>query len=100
MLVITLPTSTTNITGFLTCTRGSSFLKDAGIASRMILGSQMEMSPLRRVFHCLTSNVSGLVSVCISEGPPRVHQQMFDNRSQRIRREVGECSHNQDHTNQ
>ena len=58
MVVITLPTSTTNITGFLTCTRGSSFLNDAGIAARMIFGSKMEMSPLRRVFHCLTSTLS------------------------------------------
>ena len=30
------PTSTTNITGFLTCTRGSSFLKESGMAARMI----------------------------------------------------------------
>src|SRR5215470_10769724 len=79
MVVITLPTSTTNITGFLSWTRGSNFWKEAGMASRMILGSQIEMSPLRRVFHCLTSNSSVLVVfVCILEGPPRIHQQVLD----------------------
>src|SRR6266568_1374964 len=110
MVVTTLPTSTTNITGFLSCTRGSSFLNDSGIAPRMILGSQIEMSPLRRVFHCLTSTVSArvsggifsgcILSVCILEHLPCLHQQLFDNRSQRIRREVGQRPHDQDHTNQ
>ena len=76
MVVITLPISTTNMTGFLTCTRGSSFLNDAGIAARMIFGSQIEVDPLRRVFHCLTSTVSAgvLVLVCISERPPHLHE--------------------------
>src|ERR1700693_3097853 len=110
MVVTTLPTSTTNITGFLSCTRGSSFLKDSGIAPRMILGSQIEMPPLRRVFHCLTSivstRVSGgifsgcILSVCILEHLPCLHHQLFDNRSQRIRREVGQRPHDQDHANQ
>src|SRR5262245_45872850 len=97
---MTLPISTTNITGFLTCTRGSSFLNDAGIASRMILGSQIEMAPLRRVFHCLTSNSSVLISFCISEHLPCIHQQLLDDRSQRIGWEVGERAHNQDHADQ
>src|SRR5258707_10262596 len=99
IVVITLPISTTNITGFLTCTRGSSFLKDAGMAARMILGSQIEIAPLRRVFHCLTSNTSVCILVLISEGHPRLHQQMFDNRSQRVGREVGQRTHDQDHAN-
>src|SRR6266487_1159353 len=96
MVVITLPTSTTNITGFLSCTRGSSFLNESGIARRMILGSQIEIAPLRRVLHCLTSKES----LIISESPPRVHQQILNNRSQRIRREVGERSHDQDYADQ
>src|SRR5712692_4738223 len=100
MVVTTLPTSTTNITGFLTCTRGSSFLKESGIARRMIVGSKMERSPLRRVFHCLTSKASGCISVCISEGPPCLHQQVFNNRPQCIRWEVGERTHNQNHADQ
>src|SRR5258708_25856471 len=102
MVVITLPTSTTNITGFLTCTRGSSFLNDSGIAARMILGSQIEMSPLRRVFHCLTSKVSigVLVLVCILERPPRMHEQLFNDRPQRVGWEVGERAHDQDHADQ
>src|SRR5260221_5358682 len=99
MVVITLPTSATNIPGFLTCTRGSSFLNDSGIAARMILGSQIEMPPLRRVFHCLTSNVSVgvLVLVRISERSPYVHEQLFDDRPQRVGREVGERANDQDH---
>src|SRR6266566_1572108 len=102
MVVMTLPTSTTNMTGFLTCTRGSSFLNDDGMAARMILGSQIEMSPLRRVFHCLTSNVSGcvLVLVIILEGPPCLHQQLLDNRSQRVCRKVSERTDDQDYANQ
>src|SRR3989440_3114633 len=102
MVVTTLPISTTNITGFLTCTRGSSFLNDSGIAARMILGSQIETAPLRRVFHCLTSNVSGcvLVLVFILEGPPCLHEQLLDNWSQRVRREVSERADDQDHANQ
>src|SRR2546426_9457531 len=102
MVVTTLPTSTTNMTGFFTCTRGSSFLNDSGIAARMILGSQIEIAPLRRVFHCLTSNVSVcvLVLVFILEGPPCLHEQLLDNRSQRVRREVSERADDQDHANQ
>src|SRR5271157_3866489 len=95
IVVITLPISTTNITGFLTCTRGSSFLNDAGMAPRMILGSQIEMAPLRRVFHCLTSNSSVRVVGCILERHPFLQQQLLDNRSQRVRREVGKCTHDQ-----
>src|SRR6266700_4695909 len=99
-VVTTLPTSTTNITGFLSCTRGSSFLNDSGIAPRMILRSQIEIPPLRRVFHCLTSSEPVCKSLLISERPPCLHQQLFVNRSDRIRREVGQRSHDQDHTNQ
>src|SRR5712692_141807 len=102
MVVTTLPISTTNITGFLTCTRGSSFLNDSGMAARMILGSQMERSPLRRVFHCLTSSPSVgssrcILSVCILEHLPCMDKQMFDDRSQRVGREVGQRTHDQDH---
>src|SRR5260370_8547750 len=79
-VVTTLPTSHTNMTGFLTCTRGSSFLNDAGIAARMILGSQIEMSPLRRVSHCLTSNISLCILLLISENPPCLHHQLFPDR--------------------
>src|SRR3989440_1244430 len=100
MVVITLPISTTNITGFLICTRGSSFLKESGIARRIIVGSKMERSPLRRVFHCLTSKASGFVSVCMLECPPCLHQQVLDNWSQGVCREVGQCAHDQDHADE
>src|SRR5579875_3627354 len=103
MVVTTLPTSTTNITGFLTCTRGSNFLNEAGMALRMILESQIEMPPLRRVFHCFTSKVSVWIpgiSVFISECPPRVHQKLFDNGSQRVGREKGQRANDQDHADQ
>ena len=53
---ITLPISTTNITGFFTCQRGSSFLKASSKARRMIAGSKIELPPLRRVFHCFVSS--------------------------------------------
>src|SRR5690242_7531197 len=98
MVVMTLPISTTNITGFLTCTRGSSFLNDCGIAVRIILGSQMEMFPLRRVFHCFTSNSSAFTSVLILEHLPCIHQQLFNDRPQGVGREKGQCAYNQNHT--
>src|SRR5579863_1219846 len=93
MVVTTLPASTTNMTGFLTCTRGSSFLKESGMAARMILGLKIERSPFRRVFHCFTSSfsvwISGCIfSVCMLVCHPPVHQQVFDNRPQRVGREV------------
>src|SRR5712692_923474 len=104
-VVTTLPTSTTNITGFLTCTRGSSFLNDSGMAARMMLGSQIERSPLRRVFHCLTSSPSVgssgcILSVCMLAHLSCMHKQLFDDRSQRVGREVGQRTHEQDHTDQ
>ncbi len=42
MVVMTLPISTTNITGFLAWMRGSSFLKESPIARRVIVGSKSE----------------------------------------------------------
>src|SRR5450432_3556090 len=98
IVVTTLPISTTNITGFLICTRGSSFLNESGMARRMIFASKIEISPLRRVFVSTVSNVSGFVSVCMLERLTSVHQQVFHDWSKRIGREVGERTYDQDHT--
>src|SRR5579883_959196 len=111
MLVMALPTSTTNITGFLSCQRGSSFLKESSRARRKIAGSKIELPLLPRVFHCFTSSsCSGeegstcefrSVSNCvILERPPRLHQQVFHNRPQRVGREVGQRAYDENHTNQ
>ena len=43
-VVITLPSSTMNITGFLNCSRGSSFGKEPAIAPRTMSGAKMLLS--------------------------------------------------------
>ena len=47
-VVTTAPTSTTNMTGFFNCTRGSSFLKLSTPAVRMMSGSKIDSEWLRR----------------------------------------------------
>ena len=43
IVVTTLPTSTMNITGFLNCRRGSSFVKESTTACRRMLESQSDV---------------------------------------------------------
>src|SRR5277367_4745347 len=83
--VMTAPTSTTNITGFLIIMRGFSFQKESTIALRSILPSANEL---------LFAWGAGVI------GPSKtlsgVHQQVFQNWAEAQGREEGERAHNKD----
>src|SRR5579883_2493373 len=85
--------------------RGSSFLNESQIACRMILGSKIDRSPLRRE-GCKSCGSCGCWGVCVCvcvvilEGLSLQHQEMFNNRTKRVSGEVGKRTYNQDHTDQ
>src|ERR1700719_473900 len=83
MLVSTAPTSTTNITGFLTMVRGSSFRNESAVARVRIFVS---------VRDCFRTCETG--SMKTSEGFPCCHQQVFENGPETQGREKGESSDN------
>src|SRR5579875_3747748 len=95
IVVIALPTSTTNMTGFLSCTRGSSFLNESSVACLIILASKIERLPLRRD-GCERSGLSVCFvfwfcrCVVILEGLSLQHQQMLNYRAKRVSWKVGE----------
>src|SRR5208283_3913538 len=79
--VITAPTSTTNITGFLTSSRGSSFQNESTMAVRNIFRSVIEA-----LFACA-------VVILSSKRLSRIHEQVFQNWPQAQRREESQRSH-------
>src|ERR1700722_6226114 len=87
------PTSTTNMTGFLSWTRGASFLKASGVDFHSILGSSSP-PPIRRSWLAARLVASppacGVVVTAISV-------QSFGERAQRKRGEVGQADQYQDH---
>src|ERR1700733_8759247 len=87
MVVSKAPTSTTNITGFFSCTRGSSFLNESTMARFRIFGSARD-----KAFACACS----AMKVKSLENLPGQHQQVLENRPQAERREKRERAHNQD----
>src|SRR6476469_9701355 len=78
-VVNTLPTSTTNMTGFRTMWAGASFTNDSRIARLTMGGSN-----------------SGRLVAPILEEPPALHQQMLDDGSERPGREKREGAHDHD----
>src|SRR5215475_3238404 len=84
---MTAPTSTTNITGFLIITRGSSFQKESRMAFRRILRSPSEVPC---AFEVMNS----------SKRLSRVHQQMLENRPQAQGREERQRADDQNYRNQ
>src|SRR5205807_6041972 len=83
-VVMTLPTSTTNITGLRIIMRGFSLTTESINAWRMILASQSDFR-------------SCLVDIVIpSESLSRVHEQVFQNGAQAQRREKGQRAYNDD----
>src|ERR1039458_7477593 len=88
-VVITLPTSTTNITGLPIMWRGSSFRKESTIARRTIL-------PCQTAFDFDFS----LAMLEASERLACCHQQVLKDWSQAERREKGQCADDQDHADQ
>src|SRR5271167_1437256 len=82
--VITAPTSTTNITGFFTINRGSSFRKESRIA-------------LRKILRSLIAVAFAVVVIASSESLSGAHQQVLQNGAQAQRRQKRQCTHNQNH---
>src|SRR5260370_14499557 len=86
--------STTNITGFLTISRGSSLTKAARIAGTTILGSS--------IAEAVTFFCSFMVSMDVtprsvrSEKGVGVHCEVLDDRAERQRREESESADDQD----
>src|SRR5580704_16419557 len=91
--VSTAPTSTTNMTGFLIWTRGSSFLNASGVDFHSILGSRSP-PPIARPFAASdfprSAAVCGLVEIAISV-------QSFCEWAQGERGEVGQADKDEDH---
>src|ERR1700728_1634070 len=89
-------TSTTNITGFLIISRGSSLTKAEPIAGKTIFGSSIADTGTR--FCSFMVSMDGTPKEDRSEQGVGVHCEMFDNRPPRQRREEGKTADNQDHT--
>src|SRR5882724_13315593 len=82
-VVNTLPTSTTNMTGFRTMWAGASLTNESRIARRTMGGS----------------NSGRLVSAMLEE-PPALHEQVFHDGAERPGREERQGAHDQDHANE
>src|SRR5436190_846548 len=94
IVVRTVTISTTNMTGFLIRTRGSSFTKDETTAGQTILGSNRAEAgvPLRML------DVSMNVTPISIRREQRAggHREVFDDGAERKRREEGEAADDQD----
>src|SRR6202167_2139196 len=88
-------TSTTNITGFLIISRGSSLTKADAIAGKTIFGSSIADTGTR--FCSFMVSMDGTPKEDRSEQGVGVHCEMLDDRSERQRREEGETADDQDH---
>src|SRR6266404_1037188 len=87
--------STTNITGFLIISRGSSLTKAARIAGTTILGSSIAEAV---AFFCSFMVSMDVTPKCVrSEQGVGVHSEVLDDRPERQRREEGETADDQDH---
>src|SRR5689334_4811011 len=116
-VVMTAPTSTTNITGFFSITRGCSLRNESPIARLTIGGSNNGRA--RSAFlgmSNVTSSVTGCLGSCSTATgislPPHhgiqqkreelsaLHQVVLHNRTQRQGWEVSQRANNQDHADQ
>src|ERR1700730_5560940 len=87
-------TSTTNITGFLTINRGSSFVRAEPIAGKTILGSIIAETGTR---FCSFMTSMDVTPNDRSEQIAGRHRQRLDDRPERERREEGETADDQDY---
>src|ERR1700678_219806 len=88
-------TSTTNITGFLTISRGSSLTKAEPIAGTTIFGSSI--AETGTCFCSFMASISVTPKRDRSEQGVGGHREMLDDRSERQRGEEGETADDQDH---
>src|SRR5438477_7263976 len=108
-VVITLPISTTNMTGFPIILRGFNFRNASQTARLTIFHSQVAFF-LRFIGDCprridCTSGAAGRSVVTVIEKVPLKslaggHQQMLKDRTKAQGREKGQCAHNQDHADE
>ena len=105
MVVISAPTSTTNITGFFIISRGFSLTNESPIARFTIGGSNSGRA--RAAFFGISEvtslSIAGGVTVAtgmLAPQPPLLHQEMFHHGSERKRREEGQRAHDQHHAHQ
>src|SRR5690349_9840126 len=89
--VSTEPTSTTNMTGFLICTRGSSFLNASGVDFHRIFGSSSPPPTRDGSAGRPAAGASGLSVATV------MSVQSFCERSERERGEVGQADEDEDH---
>src|ERR1017187_8218483 len=101
-VVMTAPTSTTNMTGFFIMWRGLSFTS-ASVTARLTMGGSRigrEREPFLGTIDA-TSSEGDTVSIGIlAPKPPLMHQEMFHDRTQRERREKRQRAHDHHHTHQ
>src|ERR1035438_6510094 len=101
-VVITAPTSTTNMTGFFIMWRGLS-LTSASVMARLTMGGSRrgrERDPLRGTIDATSSDGDTVITDILAPQPPLVHQEMFHDRAQRESREKRQCAHNQHYPHQ
>src|SRR5689334_3587718 len=96
--VSTAPTSTTNMTGFLTWTRGSSFLNASGSDFHSCFGSSSP-PPIRCGWPspCLKPAGAGAPELSVVTA---ISVQSFCERAQRERGEVGQADEDEDHADE
>src|SRR5215470_14235496 len=84
--------STTNITGLLIISRGSSLAKDDRIAGTTIFGSSIVEAVVRFCSFMVSMDVTPMRS----EDGVGVHREVLDDRAERQRREEGEAANDED----
>src|SRR6266567_8073851 len=95
--------STTNITGFLIISRGSSLTKDARIAGTTILGSSIAETEARFCSFMVSMDVTPNNQKAVDQNTWRsehlagVHREMLDDGAERECREESEAADDQDH---
>src|SRR3984885_2914894 len=95
----TAPTSTTNMTGFLIWTRGSSFLNASGRDFQSIFGSSRP-PPIRAVSARGDDPPEPPATACVSCCRTVISVQSFCEGAQRQRGEVGQADEDEDHADE
>src|SRR5215471_6536731 len=103
IVVISAPTSTTNMTGFFIMVRGLSFAKESRMA-RFTIGGSNSGRARAPFFGTIEAGSTGAdaptATGILAPQPSLVHQEVLHNRSQRQRREERERSNDHHHSHQ
>src|SRR5579863_3467462 len=104
MVVITAPTSTTNMTGFFIMVRGFSLTNESPMARLTIGGSKSGRArgAFLGIKEVTSSAVEGgvIVVAILAPEPALMHQEMFHYRAERKRREERQSTYNHHHPHQ